>query len=70
MQRVPCAGVFLAGMLRAFARLGKVAVGGFQHGVLIAMAQLTLHGSIAFLSFFFCFKSTFKPILIFSMIHL
>jgi len=52
-------------MFRAFARLWKVRIGGFQHAILIPMSKLTLHGSIASsLSLLILFHCTFAAILI------
>ena len=38
-----------ARVLGVFARLGKIGVGGFQHGILVAMAVLPGHRCVGFL---------------------
>jgi len=54
-------------MLRIPTRFREIAIGGFQHGILVAMAQLPLHGSVALLIFFFLLQGTFESILVFDM---
>ena len=56
-------------MLRALARFGEVAVGVFQHFVLIAMAELAIHGCVAFLIGFFLFNCAFGAVLILVIRH-
>jgi hypothetical protein len=43
---------------------GEIAIGGLKHGVLVAVAELSLHGSVAVLSFFFLFQRALQTILI------
>jgi len=54
----------LSGVLRTFSRLGEIGVGGLQHRVLIAVSELSRHGSVAVLTFFFLLQSSFESVLI------
>lgn len=54
-------------MFGIFTRFRKISIRRFQHGVLIAMAQLSLHGCVPGLVFFFLLQRTFETILVFAI---
>jgi hypothetical protein len=54
-------------MFRTLTGFREIGVGGFQHGVLIAMPQLSLHGSVPLLVLFFLLQGAFETILVFAM---
>ena len=53
-----------ASMFGVFTGLGKVAVGGLEHGILIPMSQLPLHRCVTALAAFVLFYGSFFAVLI------
>jgi hypothetical protein len=56
-------------MFGVFAWLRKVAVGGFEHGILVPMPQLSLHRRITGLSALVLFYGSFFAVLILEIGH-
>jgi hypothetical protein len=57
--------LFFSGVFGASAGLRKVCIGRLQHGILVPMPNLALHGGVPFLPRFVLLNRTFASILIF-----
>ena len=62
-------GFWLSGMLGIFAWFGKISVELFDHGVLVAVAELAPHAVVARLFRVIRFECSLLPILVPMLVH-